>query len=65
MSPCGLLMITSGKERMQGSEKAVWIERITFWTAADAGTPAKWIQQHHVQSKTSAEKFTSGSEHTG
>jgi hypothetical protein len=59
------MMITSGKERMHGSEQAIWIERITFWTEADHGSPAKWIQQHYLQSQVAASKFLPAAEHTG
>lgn len=67
MSPCGRIMITSGKDRKEGAERAIWIERMTFWTGGpvDSDTPAKWIQQHYVKSLDFTAKFNPGSEHTG
>ena len=67
MSPCGRIMITSGKGRKEGAERAIWIERMSFWTggSVDSDTPAKWIQQHYVTSLDCTTKFNPGSEHTG
>ena len=67
MSPCGRIMITSGKGRKEGAERAIWIERMSFWTggSVDSDTPAKWTQQHYVTSLDCTTKFNPGSEHTG
>jgi hypothetical protein len=58
------VLITSGKERMPECERAIWIERVSFWTAADDGSPAKWTQQHYLQCQTKEHKFSPGGEHS-
>jgi hypothetical protein len=66
LSPCGRVMVTSGKHRIS-EDSGSFIERLSFWTggAADSQTPAKWKREHHVLSLMSAQKFTAGCEHVG
>ena len=66
LSPCGRMMVTSGKNKIS-DDSGSFIERLSFWTggAADGATPAKWTETHHVLSLKTTQKFTADCEHIG
>ena len=66
LSPCGRVMITSGKNRIS-EDSGSFIERLSFWTggSADGSTPAKWKEQHHVLSLKTTQQFKADCEHIG